>query len=235
MNPKERLQFKVRTSQEDSFPEARAFAELQQETAYKGAKLWIVDLSRFSSVTAFAEKFEKDGGRLDVLVANAASVPVLYTPTSDDWELALPCGVATRTQNSSASYFTKHSTRGWDHNRLSSSTAPTLASACLTLKWNITGIRRTFFHILESLVARSSEEGSRQIVYAAVGDEDNLDKLRGAYISSTRVCEPSDYVLEEHDVQDKLWDEVIDLLREVDPHVAEVAEKYLSATPAALI
>ena len=61
--------------------------------------------------------------------------------------------------------------------------------------------------IMEKALARTSEEGSRQVVWAAVGEADTPDTLRGAYISLARVSEPSDYVLSEEGkkAQDKLW------------------------------
>jgi NAD(P)-dependent dehydrogenase (short-subunit alcohol dehydrogenase family) len=49
--------------------------ELEAETGFKG-ELWLIDLSRFASVQAFATRFEQDGGRLDILVMNAAVGPV---------------------------------------------------------------------------------------------------------------------------------------------------------------
>ena len=45
-----------------------------------------MDLSRFSSVKEFAEKLEKDGGRLDILVLNAAIAALVYEETSNGWE-----------------------------------------------------------------------------------------------------------------------------------------------------
>ena len=59
---------------------------LKQETGFKAVELWILDLARFSSVTEFADRFEKDGGRLDILVANAAVAPVEYRGTVDGYE-----------------------------------------------------------------------------------------------------------------------------------------------------
>ncbi len=45
---------------------------------------------------------------------------------------------------------------------------------------------------MEKALARTSEEGSRQVVWAAVGEADPPDALRGAYISLAKVSEPSD-------------------------------------------
>jgi retinol dehydrogenase 12 len=64
--------------------------ELKAETGYGSAELWIIDLARISSVVDFAERFEKDGGRIDILLLNAGITPVPgqqltadgYEPTS---------------------------------------------------------------------------------------------------------------------------------------------------------
>ncbi|KAK0457807.1 uncharacterized protein EV420DRAFT_479290 [Desarmillaria tabescens] len=67
-----------------------ALERLKNETGYQKAELWLVDLSRFSSVTAFANRFEADGGRLDILVLNAGVIPTKeYLTTPDGWESAL--------------------------------------------------------------------------------------------------------------------------------------------------
>ena len=60
---------------------------------------------------------------------------------------------------------------------------------------------------MEKAFARTSEEGSRQLIWACVGGKDNLDELRGAYISGLQVQEPSDYVISEEGqhAQAKLW------------------------------
>jgi retinol dehydrogenase-12 len=49
------------------------------------------------------------------------------------------------------------------------------------------------------LLARTTEAGSRQLVWAAVGlpESGSLDELRGTYISRASVEEPSDFVLGE--------------------------------------
>jgi len=62
------------------------YLELEQETGYKKAELWIIDLTEFSSVKKFVDKFENEGGRLDILVENAGITIGEYQPTPDDWE-----------------------------------------------------------------------------------------------------------------------------------------------------
>ena len=49
--------------------------ELKAETGYESAELWIIDLAQISSVVDFAERFEKDGGRIDILLLNAGIEP----------------------------------------------------------------------------------------------------------------------------------------------------------------
>lgn len=62
--------------------------ELRAQTGYKDAEVWLVDLASYQSVLAFAERFKKDGGRLDVLLENAAVAPVMgnTTLTKDGYE-----------------------------------------------------------------------------------------------------------------------------------------------------
>jgi retinol dehydrogenase-12 len=59
---------------------------LKAATGYTKAELWIIDLADFESVKQFADRFEKDGGRLDILVENAAIAPTTYEATKDGWE-----------------------------------------------------------------------------------------------------------------------------------------------------
>ena len=57
-----------------------------EDTGYAKAEVWSIDLSSFSSVIAFAERFEKDGGRLDILVMNAGVATPVYEATADGYE-----------------------------------------------------------------------------------------------------------------------------------------------------
>lgn len=60
--------------------------DLQQSTGFDRAELWLIDLCNFDSVKAFADKFEKEVERLDILVANAGVVSTKYELTQDEWE-----------------------------------------------------------------------------------------------------------------------------------------------------
>ncbi|KAK6977494.1 hypothetical protein R3P38DRAFT_3123265 [Favolaschia claudopus] len=63
-----------------------AVDKLRQETGYTKGELWIVDLADFRSVISFVDKYEREGGRLDILLANAAMEPGKFVPTKDGWE-----------------------------------------------------------------------------------------------------------------------------------------------------
>ena len=60
---------------------------LSEDTGYQSAELWIIDLADFASVKSFADRFDKEGGRLDILVENAGVLPSKTLElTSDGWE-----------------------------------------------------------------------------------------------------------------------------------------------------
>ncbi|KAF8159859.1 short-chain dehydrogenase [Crassisporium funariophilum] len=94
---------------------------------------------------------------------------------------------------------------------------------------SFTGIKAWFDWAMEKAIARTSEEGARQLIWAALGGKENLDELRGAYISAMGVHEPSDYVISEEGAyaQDKLWDNLIEELTKVDPQIRKVVDEYL--------
>ncbi|KAJ3915596.1 hypothetical protein F5877DRAFT_81690 [Lentinula edodes] len=51
----------------------QAVRKIERDTGYTKAEMWLLDLNRFASVQAFADRYEKEGGgRLDILVENAA-------------------------------------------------------------------------------------------------------------------------------------------------------------------
>ncbi|KAG6808929.1 hypothetical protein H0H93_016334 [Arthromyces matolae] len=65
---------------------AAAIQRIEKETGYKSAELKLVELSSFSSVIAFADKLEKEGGRMDIVIANAGMGSEVYKPTLDGYE-----------------------------------------------------------------------------------------------------------------------------------------------------
>ncbi|KAG6877071.1 hypothetical protein C0993_010531 [Termitomyces sp. T159_Od127] len=247
-----------------------AIQKIQQETGYEAAELWIVDLSEFSSVVAFADKFEKDGGRLDILLANAAVLPGKYMSTSDGWErtqlsLSLPHRLALAsaanqdkrgTFNTPAFgdkdiYKTLSNERNISERYNDSKLFGVLFYQALNeklgtqcslivngvnpgfcvseIRKELSGVVRAVSWLMEKTIVRTTEEGSRQLVYAAIGGKDKEDQLRGAYISLARISEASDFAIsgEGHVVQEKLWEEVMDILGKIDPSIEGVAKKYL--------
>jgi len=61
--------------------------------------------------------------------------------------------------------------------------------------------------ITEGLLARTTEEGSRQLVWAAVGGVGREFELRGGYVNMANLEEVSDYALSDEGaaVQTRLW------------------------------
>ena len=72
---------------------------------------------------------------------------------------------------------------------------------------NITGLQAWIMWLRKLILARTTEQGSRQLIWACIGGKDNIDQLRGAYISSMQVRESSDFVVSEEGkrAQTKLW------------------------------
>ncbi|KAJ7203656.1 short-chain dehydrogenase [Mycena pura] len=78
--------------------------------------------------------------------------------------------------------------------------------------------------LLMPLIARTAEMGSRTIIHAAVGK--NEDVQHGKYLANCRVEEESAYSLsaEGLSVQVRLWDETMQILRNVDPRVGVILQ-----------
>ena len=64
-----------------------------------------------------------------------------------------------------------------------------------------------FLKIMEVTLARTTEEGSRQLVWAAVGGAGREFELRGGYVNAASLQEVSDYALSDEGtaVQSRLW------------------------------
>ncbi|KAF6763204.1 short-chain dehydrogenase [Ephemerocybe angulata] len=78
------------------------------------------------------------------------------------------------------------------------------------------------------LLARTSEQGARQIVYAAVGSWDDPEKLRGTYLNLHEIQEPSDHAIGEKGKRrrDILWADLVSELSKVDGRVARIVKDY---------
>lgn len=79
--------------------------------------------------------------------------------------------------------------------------------------------RRMLHLFLETLISWSTERGSRQLIFAALGNQDKPDEMKGAYISSSEVAEPSDYVLSDEGarIQKQLWVRLLHQVWEFSP------------------
>ncbi|KAG1889941.1 NAD(P)-binding protein [Suillus subluteus] len=79
------------------------------------------------------------------------------------------------------------------------------------------------------LRARTSEMGSRTLVYAALAT--NAQDLHGKYMSSCEVVEECDYLLsaEGKAFSERLWWETIEVLSKVDDRVSQIVSTYLLA------
>ncbi|KAJ7177102.1 hypothetical protein C8R46DRAFT_48481 [Mycena filopes] len=278
-----------------------ALEKLKATTGCTTAELWIIDLADFESVKQFADKFEQDGRRLDIVVLNAAILADKYEPTKDGWEAALQISclstplLALRLLPALLKTAREHDTQPrivvvtsemhyWAHMEKAVLESPeilkTLGSeeystpAVMSTRYLVTKLLNILFvralterlppnspliinsvnpglchsdltrglsgivAFLEQLFALilsfSTEVGSRQLVLAAVAPAGNsklaLEELRGAYISGSNIREPSEFVVspEGRKVQDRIWDETVDILEKVDPKVADTVEKYLS-------
>ncbi|KAF7291684.1 hypothetical protein HMN09_01259700 [Mycena chlorophos] len=275
-----------------------ALNELRKTTGCKTAELWIVDLADFSSVSAFADRFEREGGgRLDILLANAATVLTKYEPTKDGWEtclqvnclsmpllalLLLPHMVKTATEygvvprivmvasevhywatiekrvvNGSNILETLGSKQYCTPKAMDSryfltkllnimfvraldahlpASPPIVVNAvnpgycATTIRDGFSGFTGIMDSLMTRMIAIPSEVGSRQLVWASVGQAEAPEKLRGEYITLEKVEEVSDYILsdEGQKVQARVWDELISILGKQDPRVLEIVQTYLS-------
>lgn len=90
-------------------------------------------------------------------------------------------------------------------------------------------LERVFGVIMEKCLAWTSEQGSRQLIYAAIGELENEDHMKGAYVNHAAVVQPSDFVISEEGkaVQDNLWRETIELLTKEAPQLPSIVQEYL--------
>ncbi|TDL30131.1 NAD(P)-binding protein [Rickenella mellea] len=271
-----------------------ALESIRVTTKYKGGEVWVVDLTDFASISAFADKFEKDGGgRLDVLLENSAIVTETYYRTKDGLEstiqtnnlgtallgiLLLPFLSRSSADSvtprivivaSEVHYWAKLDTEVTSSpqmlEKLNSEeycTASVMkqryfisklinvlfmrAFAARLSPQNpviidavnpgfcrselLRSVQPTFLmSMMERLLARSTECGSRTLVHAAIGGG---KELRGRYLSSCAVREESDYCLSKEGgvIQDRLWNETMEMLSAVDPRVNTITTEYLQPT-----
>ncbi|KAH7922272.1 NAD(P)-binding protein [Leucogyrophana mollusca] len=253
---------------------ADSLVEVGNETGYNRAELWLVDLADFASVIAFANKFERGGGRLDVLVMNAGILMTEYEGTVDGWEstiqvnhlstallslLLLPHLWKSASPSkpsrlvivsSDVHYWVKfkpeiqssqtplkmlgskeYSTPTNMEQRYNESkllnvffvralTEHLSQHSVTTIAVNpgfcYSQLRRTIYSQrlkniwmagMEKVFAWTSEQGSRQLVYAAIGGREDESKMRAGYVNRGTTVEVADFVLSEDGgrMQAKIW------------------------------
>jgi len=246
-------------------------------------ELWLIDLANFASVLAFGDRFERDGGNIDILVANAAVFWPDYHSTVDNWEetlqvnhlsTALMCILLLpRLQAASkgsiprvvivgsvlhfmstfgpevmskSNMFEKLSekTEDFDSRKrysdsklLSLFFARALASHltrsrivvnCVCPGYCTSGLRRniSISAYTPGLVEHTTEEGSRQLVWAAIGGQGHEEELNGAFINLSGIREPSDFAIGEEGkhVQVRVWADTMKILFPLSPKVGRIIE-----------
>ncbi|PBK98029.1 short-chain dehydrogenase [Armillaria gallica] len=287
----------------------QALAQIQDDTGYSKAELWIIDLANFNSVIAFAEKAEHELDRLDILIENASIATWDYEQV-EGWEKTyVACSLRETKALHHLSIHTNNLGPGLLAIRMipkmletarKHSVNPRLVVVASEIHYstkiekdvitspgilaklsdkeyctkevmdrrysdskllNILFARALQMHVpaitvnsvdpglyfsnlgygapaeeaenlqkLREELAFTTEQGSWQLVYAAVGSLNNEEKLRGKYIHMSEVVEECDFVISEDGkiVQDKVWEEMLAILGQVDPKVSEVANTCLT-------
>lgn len=60
---------------------------IRETTGYAGGEVWHVDLAKFDTISAFADRFQKEGpGHLDLLIECSGIGTRKYKKTKDGWE-----------------------------------------------------------------------------------------------------------------------------------------------------
>ncbi|EKM54523.1 uncharacterized protein PHACADRAFT_185441 [Phanerochaete carnosa HHB-10118-sp] len=114
-----------------------------------------------------------------------------------------------------------------------------LVPACACPGYCVSEIRRNsafsdkvVYKLLELTFGRTAEQGSRQILYAALGpdgrDGHHVRYMRGVYVAHSVVSEPGDYVISREGVelQERIWRETLDILAETAPEVRRIVNEF---------
>ncbi|KAG2039719.1 hypothetical protein BDR03DRAFT_933037 [Suillus americanus] len=208
---------------------------------------WPLELSSFDNVRSFVDRFDVEGPeRLNVLVANAGTFRPVYTRTQDDWEVMLQVNYLSIALLSilllphllhSATLLQVAFVRELAA-RLPSPTPlvivavdPGLCHSSLQRELEKYCLLRMVLAFVKWLLrARTSEMGSRTLVYAALAT--NAQDLHGKYMSSCEVVEECDYLLsaEGKAFSERLWWETLEVLSKADDRVSQIVSTYLPAT-----
>ncbi|KAF4596784.1 hypothetical protein EYR40_007526 [Pleurotus pulmonarius] len=244
-----------------------ALDKLKATTGCETAELWLLDLSSFESVRAFADRIELEVQRLDILIANAAVVPNQFEETEDHWEtsiqvnhiapalliiLLMPKMFASLDESTKSPRIVIVSSSLHHHakvpdNVFKSSTplqvlsdkslsSPFVTTVAVNPGFCCSDLRREtrtlVIWALERVLAFTAEEGSRQIVWAALNSgavpEEKVDCMKGAFVSYMSVEKPSDFVLSDEGAmfRKKLWCETLEIVAKLDPRIKPICDKY---------
>ncbi|KAG2118320.1 short-chain dehydrogenase [Suillus clintonianus] len=104
---------------------------------------------------------------------------------------------------------------------------PGLCHSRLTRDVDLNPFSKFVMNILQGLLARTTEMGSRTLVHAAI--EPSERERHGRYLSSCKVTEESDYALsaEGREVSKRLWHETLKILGDIDPRVNTIVSENL--------
>jgi len=97
------------------------------------------------------------------------------------------------------------------------------------LRRNLSLPLRVADKFIEALLARTAEQGSRQLLWAAVGATGDV-QARGGYVNKANFQEVSDYALSDEGAvtQARIWDESVEILSRVDPKFESLVHEILS-------
>ncbi|KAK1235850.1 hypothetical protein PQX77_000916 [Marasmius sp. AFHP31] len=92
------------------------------------------------------------------------------------------------------------------------------------------GKRAEHLQGMRAKLAFTAEEGSRQLLFAAIGHRDREAEVRGSYLSFSRVSECSDLILSNdgQKLEKRLWTEIVEVFGKVDGTAKEIIQMYLS-------
>ncbi|TFK23420.1 retinol dehydrogenase 12 [Coprinopsis marcescibilis] len=100
---------------------------------------------------------------------------------------------------------------------------------CLSeIRRNIGGVQLLLSKIMEWFMAWTAEQGSRQLVWAALAKADDIQAMKGAYVCYTKITEPSDYSISKEGLsaQGKIWANMIEELSRVDSKVSDIIKEF---------
>ncbi|KAL0948982.1 hypothetical protein HGRIS_009082 [Hohenbuehelia grisea] len=97
------------------------------------------------------------------------------------------------------------------------------------LRRDLGGVTWLVCKVMDWLLAYTSEEGARELVWSAVGSSWDEGRLHGAYINHSQVQEPGDFVISEKGkkFRDLLWHDTIKNLSKVDQKIQLIVEQHL--------